>query len=494
MMKSLSFHSSQPQKKKIAVVPHVIKGKDVVTKKLEPVYSHQNTSKKIHDFAALTNLEGDIAQLCDDSYSGYLAWSTKSHIERTKILQAAAQNVRNRREDFLLSLEEIGLSNQFAEFNIMTAANHIEEYARNISLPDGTLTKSDLCDLSLIVRNPIGPVYSVAPWNAPLILTNRSLAAPLAAGCSVLLKSSEKAPLVAYFLVKCYLDAGVPPKTLQLFHVAPREIPQATEMVISNKHVRKVNFTGSTFVGGKIALTCAKYLKPYLLELGGKNYSIVCKDADIPKAIENIFFSAFFHKGQICMCLDKVFIHDSIYNTFVEKLQSMAKKALKKPDHEVPQRDMVSTTKIHDLVADALNKGAKIIYGEKQDLVISSSGDHTAMTPIILADITLKMSLDTVESFGPVLSLHKFKDENKLIEKANGEEYGLKVSIWSSNVLHALSLAKKIDSGGVHINSSSIHDEAYQPHGGVKSSGCGRFNSSWGIDSFSYIKTITLNQ
>lgn len=494
MIKSLTFSSHHQTKRRLATVPLILRGKEIITQNTEPVYSHKNTSKIIHDFAVLQNLESEISQVCKDSYDGFIEWSSMSHQDRSKILTKAATIMRSKEPEFVAAHEEIGAASWFGSFNVSTASSHIEEYAKLLSQPEGVIPKSDSCDLALTVRTPIGPVYSIAPWNAPIILGSRSITAPLAAGCSVVLKSSERSPLVSYFLAKCFIEAGVPPKAIQLIHLAPKDNVKATDLILSNKNIRKVNFTGSTLVGNKIAMVASMYLKPYLLELGGKNYSIVCKDADIPRAIDSTLFSSFTHKGQICMCLDKIFIHESIYNVFIEKLQQAAKKYSKNPDHQIPQRDMTSTTKIHDLINDALNKGAKIVFGDRPELIMSSTGEHATLSPIILSDVNSKMAIDSVETFGPVLAVYKYKDENKLVDIMNSTDYGLKASVWSSNVLNALSIAKRIESGGVHINNSSIHDEATTPHGGVKSSGCGRFNGIWGIDEFSYVKTITLNQ
>lgn len=478
----------------LSTVPLVLNGAEVTTKSLQPVFSHKSIEQPLHEYSCLEDPDTDIPQICKDSYKGFLAWSAKPYNERADILRKAATLMKDRESDLIAACEEIGSTLSFGSFNVDIAAVQLEEYANKVSNSDGVVPKSTLTDLAISIRNPIGPVYSIAPWNVPVILGCRAIAAPLAAGCSVVLKSSERSPLVSHLLVKCFLDAGVPNSALQLIHLAPDDIVKATELILSNPNIRKVNFTGSTAVGKLIATVAARYLKPSLLELGGKNIFVVLKDADIEKAAENALFSAWIHKGQICMCLDKAFIHEDIYEDFATAIKAKAEDMLKSSDYSIPQRDLLSTTKIHSLVTDAIQKGAEVIVGSLSENVDVQNGKLPNISPLVLANVSPDMDIDAIETFGPVFTLHKFSNEEDLVTELNEGGYGLKASVWSRNVLHALKLAKSIDSGTVHINSSTVHDEACTPHGGVKDSGYGRFNSTWGIDEFSYLKTITLSQ
>lgn len=289
--------------------------------------------------------------------------------------------------------------------------------------------------------------------------------------------------------MKTFIDAGIPSKALQLVFIKPDDNPEFINSILDTGLIKKVNFTGSTIVGKKIAEAASKHLVPYLMELGGKNVSIVEKDADLVRAVETIIWSSWSHKGQICMSTDKVFVDESIYDKFVAQLKVSANEIVKDPDYAISQRDITFKRNLVKLVKNALDLGANLIFGKLNDHLDSGS-----FSPLILENVTSNMLLDSTESFGPLFAVYKYSDTIKLVKELNRADYGLKASIWSQNVLQALETAKKIHVGGVHINSSTIHDEATLPHGGVKSSGAGRFNSIWGIDDFSITKTITLSQ
>lgn len=465
-------------------IPSLLNGKHVLSSTKIPVYSHN--SDLIHHYLPIPSLDV-LNEVCSDSYNGFLQWSSRPFSERADILNSAADSISRDRDTFIDAHLEIGGSPMFASVCADNAVQDIREYSRSISLPDGLVVKSNTADLAMALKTPMGPVLSIAPWNAPTILWSRAIVAPLAAGCSVIIKSSDKAPKLPFLYTEHLLRAGVDVQALQLLNVNPQDHAKVTESLLANDLVRKVNFTGSTAVGTKIAQTAAKYLKPSLLELGGKNVSIVCYDADIKKAAYSLVLSAWMHKGQICMCLDNVYVHDSIYDKFTEALVTVAKEFAASPDMKLGQRDKAGAEKVSRLVSDAIDKGASVLFGEV------SAPTTTESSPLILENVTPDMSINTEETFGPVLALFKYQDVEEVITNVNKSKYGLKGSIWSTDTLKALSLARKMDFGGVHINGSTVHDEATLPHGGVKLSGWGRFNSMWGVDEFTFTKTITLN-
>lgn len=191
------------------------------------------------------------------------------------------------------------------------------------------------------------------------------------------------------------------------------------------------------------------------------------------------------------MSTDKVFVDETIYDKFKSKLIEAAKEFSKDKDQQLSQRDAIGRDKVLDLVEDALNKGAKLVYGKfDKDAILKSN----VIEPMILEDANSEASIYTQESFGPVFTLHKFKAVEDVIEEVNEHDYGLKGSVWSTNIVKALNIAKKLEIGGVHINAPTVSDETTVPHGGVKSSGVGRFNSQWGMDEFLIIKAITINE
>lgn len=469
----------------LANIPSLLNGKHVFSSKKIPVYSHN--SEIIHHYLPIEDIHG-LDQICTDAFDGFRQWSARPFTERADILNAAADSIYKDRNRFIGAHVEIGSSPTFASICADNAVQHIREYARILSLPDGLVTKSTAKDLALTFKTPLGPVLSIAPWNAPTVLWARAIVAPLAAGCSVIMKSSEKAPKLPFLYTEHLLRAGVDVQALQLINVNPEDHARVTESLLANESVRKVNFTGSTEVGTQIAQLAAKYLKPVLLELGGKNVSIVCEDADIEKAAFTLVLSAWMHKGQVCMCLDDLYIHESIYEKFIGQLVTVAEDFSASPDMELGQRDKQGAEKVGRLVSDAINKGASILFGEHSFPI------STQYSPILLEGVRSDMDISTEEIFGPVLAVFKYSDVDEVISTVNKSKYGLKASVWSANAMNALAIAKQLDVGGIHINGSTVQDEPTIPHGGVKLSGWGRFNSVWGLDEFTYTKAITIDQ
>lgn len=468
----------------LTTIPSILNGKPVFSSTSIPVLSHK--SQVIHHYLPIPDIS-KVDQICNDAYSGFLQWSQRPYTERSAILNKAADSISRDRDAFVAAHVEIGASSTMAGLLADNTINDIREYARTTSRPDGLVTKSLSAELAMTIKTPMGPILSIAPWNAPTILWARAIVAPLAAGCSVIMKSSEKAPKFPYMFTQHLLEAGVDAQALQLINVGPDDHAAVTQSLLSHDLVRKVNFTGSTAVGTKIAEMAAKHLKPVLLELGGKNVSVICEDADIEKAAFSLILSAWMHKGQVCMCVDNVYVHENIYDEFVTALVAVAKDFAASPDMAIEQRDKAGAQKVGRLVDDALSKGASIIFGEH------TQDPETNYSPLILGDVSSDMSINTEEIFGPVFSVFKYQDASELLSTFSRSKYGLKGSIWSTDTLKALELAKKMDFGGVHINGSTVHDEPTVPHGGVKLSGVGRFNSHWGVDEFTYTKSITLN-
>ncbi|CAK9438632.1 uncharacterized protein LODBEIA_P28560 [Lodderomyces beijingensis] len=472
------------------VYPCIINGEEAGTSNFA-VTSHSNPDEIIHHFAQLSVSGENIAAIAANAKQGLKDWTATPVPKRVAIFRKAMDLIKERRQEIFNSHMEIGGPTWFANVNVDGSLGQIEEYASQMSRPEGQIVQSGHNDLAMAVKSAIGPVLSISPWNAPVILGTRSICAPLAAGCSVVFKSSEKSPAVSYLLVKCFLDAGVPPKALQLVHVAPQDNPKFLEQILATGVIRKVNFTGSTGVGKIIAQECSKYLIPYLLELGGKNVSIVLDDAELGAAAGKILFGAWAHKGQICMSTDKVFVDEKIYDQFTAVLKNVAAEMVKNPDQKISQRDCLGRDKVLQLVEDALAKGASLLFGEfnKEEILKTN-----VIPPMIIEGVTAEMDINFTETFGPVFTIHKYSNIDDVVEEVNEHDFGLKAAVWSKNHIRALKLAKRLEIGGVHINSPTVHDEATVPHGGVKSSGCGRFNSQWGMDEFMIIKTITIHE
>lgn len=458
------------------IVPSIIAGKDTFSDTPQPLVDHLGSEP--YHYAAISDW-ATVDKACEIAHRGFSIWSSRPRAERARILMAAAEGLRKNRQQHIDAHIQIGGSPSFAELLVDTAHRDIVAYSAALAGAAGHVVESSSAELATVTRAPLGPVVAIAPWNAPSLLWERALVAPLAAGCSVVAKASEKAPLLAYLMVRELLDAGVDQDAVQLLHFAPKDHPEATERLIANRRIRKINFTGSTAVGRRIAEVAASHLKPVLLELGGKNIMLVRSDADLPAAAAAAVLSAWLHNGQICMSLDSVHVDARVYEEFVKILCEKAAEYPLRHELAIPMRDSAGAAKPAQLVADAVAQGASVVYGD------GNSG------PVILADVTPNMSLHATESFGPVLAVYKCTDFDSLVDDINDSNYVLKTAIWSRDVLGAMTTANRLRCAGVHINSPTVHDEPLMPHGGVGSSGSGNFNGSWGIAEFTFVKTVT---
>ena len=315
----------------------------------------------------------------------------------------------------------------------------------------------------------------------------RALAAPLACGNTVVLKASEVTPGVHARIVEV-LNTVLPPGVLELVTNAPADAAEVVEALIAHPTVRRVNFTGSTNVGRIVAGLCAKYLKPSLLELGGKAPLIVLDDADLDAAVNAAIFGAFMNQGQICMSTEKIIVDETVADEFVRKLSARAKTLpAGDPAGQVVLGSLISedaALRVEAQIADAVGKGAAQTAG------LTRNG--TIMTATVLDGVTPAMRLYSEESFGPVVSVIRVKSIDDAVAIANDTEYGLSSAVFGRDIRRALEVAKRINAGICHINGPTVSDEAQMPFGGVKASGWGRFGSTSVIDEFTDLRWITI--
>lgn len=307
----------------------------------------------------------------------------------------------------------------------------------------------------------------------------------------MVLKGPEASPATYWNFVNVMHEAGLPAGVLNTIYHRPADAAKITNTLIAHPAVKKVNFTGSTNVGSIIASLCGKYLKPCLMELGGKAPSIVCADADLDNAALQCALGAFLHGGQICMSTERIIVESSVVEEFKQKLAATMDQVFGK---ETPAPVLVSAPPVKknkELIDDALSKGARAIYGD----VKAEEESKTSMRPIIIEGVTKDMTIYHTESFGPTVSLFSIptgKDfEEEALKLANDTDYGLASAVFTEDLRKGLRLAKGIETGAVHINSMSVHDEAYIPHGGAKKSGFGRFSMREGLEEFVRTKTVT---
>jgi acyl-CoA reductase-like NAD-dependent aldehyde dehydrogenase len=339
------------------------------------------------------------------------------------------------------------------------------------------------------LRQPVGVILSMAPWNAPVILGIRAMAVPLACGNTVVFKASEVCPATHHLIGEVMHEAGLDDGIVTVLTHAPRDAAAIVEAMVTHPAVKRINFTGSTHVGRIVAELAARHLKPVVLELGGKAPMLVLNDADLDDAVNAAVFGAFANQGQICMSTERILVDEKVADTFAQKFVA---KAGTLPCGD-PRNDNVvlgsvvdlSTVKrVRRLIDDATSHGAKLLLG--------GESNGTLMPAVVVDFVTPQMEIFREESFGPSVSITRFKNDDEAIRLANQSDYGLAAAVFSRNIPRALGIALQIQSGICHINSSTVHDEAQMPFGGVKGSGYGRFGGNASIHEFTELRWITI--
>ncbi|TQV95580.1 Aldehyde dehydrogenase [Cordyceps javanica] len=479
------------------VVPLVIGGKDVLTSETFDVVSPA-TGKLLHKSSSADVAEAVAA--VDAAAAAFPAWS-RSHVdERRAVLLRASDIIKARGDELKTAMQDETASDPaWADINLRIATENIVHAASHLVNLEGRMPAvADPGREAVIIREPYGVIFSIAPWNAPLPLGIRAIVWAIAAGNTVVLKGSELSPRTLRLVCSVLWEAGLPPGVLNFITSAPSRAAAVTTAVIAHPRVRKVNFTGSTTVGRIIARTAGEHLKPVLLELGGKAPSIVLEDADLAVAARHCALGAFLHAGQICMSTERILVHASVRDAFAEHLVAAAAALYggaasgdAREDQKAAAPVLVTSAAVvknKALVADAVAKGATVLYGDADADAEEDDGSRR-MRPVVVADVRPDMDLYKTESFGPTVSLISFQDEADAVAIANDTEYGLVAAIFSRDLRRALAVARRIETGAVHINSMTAHDEPALPHGGTKDSGYGRFGG--GFDEWTRSKTIT---
>lgn len=290
-------------------------------------------------------------------------------------------------------------------------------------------------------------------------------------------------------VVSCFHEAGIPDGVLNMIAHEPANAPAITAQLIEDPNIRKVNFTGSTAVGRIIARVAGENLKPVLLELGGKAPAIVWDDANLEQAASACAMGSFFHAGQICMSTERILVHKDVRAEFEKQFAAAIEKMFPSGGDAPVLITAGGVEKNKQLVQDALSKGASVVAGDP------GAGDDgpngTAMRPVVISNVTPEMDIYRTESFGPTVSLIEVGSEEEAVRIANDTEYGLAASVFTEDLRRGLRLARQIETGAVHINGMTVHDEPTLPHGGTKASGFGRFNATLGLHEWLKTKNIT---
>jgi acyl-CoA reductase-like NAD-dependent aldehyde dehydrogenase/ABC-type branched-subunit amino acid transport system ATPase component len=434
----------------------------------------------------------DAVAAADAAAEAFVGWSRSGPTERRMLLSKAADVLQARLPEFTAAMAaETGATAAWAGFNVMLAAGMLREAAALTTRVGGEIIPSDVPgSLAMGVRQAAGVVLGMAPWNAPVILGVRAIATPLACGNTVILKGSENCPRTQQLIVQSLQDAGFPAGVVNYLTHAPADAATVVEALVAHPAVRRVNFTGSTRVGRQIALVCAKYLKPVVLELGGKAPLLVLDDADIDAAVAAATFGAFANSGQICMSTERLVVDSKIADDFVARLAARARTLpLGDPRKSDPVVlgsviGMGTVEHCNALIDDALAKGARLVCGGK--------ADSTLMPATLLDHVTPRMRIYREETFGPVKAIVRVDGVDAAVDCANDNEYGLAAAVFGRDLARAMEVAQRIESGICHINGPTVHDEAQMPFGGVKGSGLGRFGGQAGIAEFTELRWITV--
>ncbi len=439
--------------------------------------------------AAAASLE-DASRAVDAAARAFAGWSQTGPGARRTALLAAADSLRARGDDIVAAMkDEIGATEAWARFNVMLAADMLVEAASLTTQIKGEIVPSNRPgSMAMAIRQPAGVVLSMAPWNAPVILGVRSIATPLACGNTVVMKTSELCPRTHALIVEAVAEGGFPKGVVNAISNAPEDAPALVEALVANPAVRRVNFTGSTRVGKVIGELAGRYLKPALLELGGKAPMIVLEDADIDAAVAAAGFGAYMNQGQICMSTERIITVGAAGDAFAEAFAAKVKTLTAGDPREgsSPLGSLVNRSaadRVRDLVADAVDKGAVQIAG---------GGEGTILNAAAIDHVTPEMRLYSEESFGPVVAIIRAQSVDEAVRIANDSEFGLSSAVFGRDVMNAMAVARRIESGICHINGPTVHDEAQMPFGGVKSSGYGRFGGTWGVAEFTELRWITV--
>ena len=424
------------------------------------------------------------------AHDAFLTWRELSAKERADYLWKWAELIDANKEDLarLMTLEQ-GKPLSESRGEIDYANSFIKWFAEEARRVNGDIIPSNKVGQKILVlKQPVGVVAAITPWNFPAAMITRKISPALAAGCTVVVKPAEETPLTALALAALAEKAGFPAGVINMITGVPEEIG---EVMTQSPLVRKLSFTGSTSVGKLLMRQCASTVKKLSLELGGNAPFIVFDDADLDAAVAGLIASKFRNMGQTCVCANRIFVHEKIYDAFAKKLVIAVSK-LKMGnglEDEVTQGPLINEAglqKVKSHVDDAVSNGAKILCGGK-----SHSLGGLFFEPTVIANVTTHMKFNQEETFGPVAPLISFSSDDEVIAMANDTTAGLASYFYSRDLARVWGVAEKLEYGMVGVNTGMVSTEV-APFGGVKESGIGREGSKYGIDDYLELKYVCL--
>ncbi len=418
------------------------------------------------------------------------AWSALTGKERSKVLRVWHDLIIVHQEDLARILtSEQGKSLAEARAEILYAASYIEWFAEEAKRIYGAIIPSHRQDAEiLVIKQAVGVVAAITPWNFPAAMITRKVAPALAAGCAIIVKPASQTPLTALALNFLAETAGLPSG---LYSTITGDASTVGKELTQSPIVRKLTFTGSTEIGRLLLAQSAKTVKKVSMELGGNAPFIVFDDADISAAVEGAIISKFRNSGQTCVCANRLYVQENVYENFISEL-ARAMDSLKvgngllEETTQGPLIDLAAVEKVEEHIDDALTKGARLVKGGGRH-----SLGETFFQPTLIADCNQKMNIAREETFGPVAPVFKFRTEEEVIDLANQSEFGLAAYFYARDIGRVMRVAKSIEAGMVGINTGLISTEV-APFGGIKQSGMGREGSFMGIEDYVETKYLLL--
>jgi aldehyde dehydrogenase (NAD+) len=434
----------------------------------------------------------DAKRAIDAATAAFPAWSHTLPAERQALFLKAADILEKKQMEIVTILaEETGCTFGFAMFQTMFTPGLLREAAAQVHQPKGEIIPADLPGaFYMAVRQPVGVVAGIGPWNAPLILSLRAICMPISYGNTAVLKPSTEAAVAGGVVIaEVFHEAGFPKGVLNLVTNGPGGSGEIGDEFIEHPKVRRINLTGSTAVGRQIAEKAGRYLKRVALELGGQNPMIILRDADIDNAVNAAAFGGFLHQGQICMSTRRIIVEKEIAKEFIEKFVKKVSAFKvgnpKEPDTIIgPLINQYQFDQVKNSVEAAVRDGAKVLCGGKSE--------GLCYYPTVIVNAKLSTPFSCEETFGPVVSVIEVNNEDEAVAVANDTMYGLSAAVCTRDLAKGLAIAERIESGIVHINDQTVHDEPQVPFGGVKNSGWGRFGGRAALEEFTELRWISM--
>ena len=476
-------------------VHNYIDGKLMKPKKSKYLEVFNPSTGKIYAKSPNSSIE-DLETAISSAKKAFFSWSKKSFEERSEILQKIANLLIDNKEKFALA-ETIDNGKPLINsrtIDIERSINNLKFYASAIINNSSESHPLPGNVINYTLRDPMGVVACIIPWNYPLHLLTWKISPALVMGNCVIAKPSEVTPMTAYLFSKICIEAGLPKGVLNIIHGFGNDIG---DKIVRHPEIKAISFTGGTKTGKIISKTAAPLLKKVSLELGGKNPIIIFDDCNYDKMLHSTIKSSFANQGQICLCSERIFIQESLYNKFKKDFVKETKRLkIGNPLDPKTEQGAIVSKEHYNKVLNYFDKvretGAKFITGGKPKTVNGSCSDGWFIEPSIIENLDRNTACYNQEAFGPVTSLHKFHEKDEVISMANETKYGLSASIWSSDLNTAHQVSRKINFGIVWVNAWNLRD-LRTPFGGMKDSGLGREGGNESMRFFSETKNICIN-